>query len=149
MRLRNFHFVYTFSSIFVYFSSICVLIKLWFHHFSCFRMDMWFFSSSPHPACMSPFLVIACLFLLVILILCFNLLLDLDRAACPVCPVYPCRFCTICNIHCHKCTSFSFTVTNVLKKFNFAYSRIFFSRRSSSLLHSSVQRKNIFDMLRT
>ena len=115
MRFHNFHFVYTFSSIFCTF-----LPFLYEQNYDSFisHVSVWicdFSLRSSYTAYRSPLLVIAFLFLLVILFLYFNLLLGLGRSVCPVCFVYPCRFCNIRNIHCHEGASFSYTVAAVMK----------------------------------
>jgi hypothetical protein len=149
MRLHNSHFVYTFLSIFCTFlpflygrnyDSFISHVTIWIYDFSL---------RSSYPAYGSPLLVIAFLFLLVILFLCFNLLLGLGRVVCPVCFVYPRRFCSVRNMHCHEGASLSYSVATFMKNSTSTYSRLFFSPRSSSLLHYYMQRKILLYMLRT
>jgi hypothetical protein len=114
MRLHNFHFAYTFSSIF------CTSLPfLYWQNYDSFvsHVSVWIcdFSLQSSYASTPPLLITPFVFLLFILILCFNLLLGLDRAVCPACFVYPCRLYSIRNIHCHEGASFSYSVAAVMK----------------------------------
>lgn len=114
--------------------SSCVYISIWICAFC-----LW----SSYPA---PLLVIRFFFLLVILILCFHLL-GLEGAVYSVYFVYPCRLCSIRYVHCREGASLFILSGSGFEKFNFPCTRLFFSRPTSSLLHSYMQIKHIFYLL--